>query len=163
MKKLTQRWYEHVSRRNPYIFGADIDLDDFRELIKETFDVIKTVKNEYILKNTPIEASDMFNYIELISTLSQYTTDDKIMEDESEKYSFTATIMLAEELRLYASNFHNTFSNSEEISSGNLQFELNYYVILEDGEENKIYTYNVYEGNFDEMLELANRIATDAY
>ena len=54
--------------KNPYIFGEEeIDLDDFRDLVKQTFEVIKTVKNEHIFKNSYPEAGDVIDFIELIS------------------------------------------------------------------------------------------------
>ncbi len=164
---LINRWKKEVQMKNPYIFGAvEIDLDNFRDLIKQTFDVIKTAKNEYIFKNIYPEANDVIDYIELISIVSQYGINDQTVMDESENCTFTATVLLAEELRLYANRYHfdkandkNIYSEDEEYATGDLKFELSYYVSLEEGEDDKMYTYNVYEGNFDEILEIAKRIA----
>ena len=163
---LTHRWQRKVSMKNPYIFGEEeIDLEDFRDLIKQTFEAIKTAKNEYIFKNTYPEACDVIQFIELISTVSQYGINDQTVEDESENCVFTATVLLAEELRLYANiydcsktNDQKVYSDYEETAGGDLKFELSYYVDLEEDEEDKMYTYNVYEGNFDEIMEFAKRI-----
>ena len=164
--KLIGRWKRKVNMKNPYVFGEEkIDLDDFKDLLQKTFDTIKAVKNEYIFKNIYPDAGDMIYFIELISVLSQYGIDDQTVSDESENCAFTATVLLAEELRLYATYWDvnwvedkKVYFDIEDFSSGNLKFELDYYVDLEEDEENKIYTYNVYEGNFDEILEFAKRI-----
>lgn len=106
------------------------------------------------------------NFIELISVLSQYGIDDQTVGDESENCAFTATVLLAEELRLYASKWHIDradgqafYSDYEDFLTGDLRFELSYYVDLKEDEEDKMYTYNVYDGNFDEILEFAKRVA----
>ena len=164
--KLIGRWKRKVNMKNPYVFGEKkIDLDDFKDLLQKTFDTINTVKNEYIFKNIYPDAGDMIYFIELISVLSQYGINDGTVGDESENCAFTATVLLAEELRLYATYWDvnwvedkKVYFDIEDFSSGNLKFELDYYVDLEEDEENKIYTYNVYEGNFDEILEFAKRI-----
>ena len=102
----------------------------------------------------------------MISVVSQYGINDQTVGDESEYCAFTATVLLAEELRLYATSWNvnwvedkKVYFESWDFSSGNLKFELDYYVDLEEGEENKMYTYNVYDGNFDEILEFAKRVA----
>ena len=165
--KLCGRWGRFVHMKNPYVFGEEIDLDDFRDLVRQTYDVIKTVKNEYIFKNTYPDAGDLLHYIELISILSQYGIDDQTVGDESENCVYTATVFLAEELRLYANRFNVKrvddkiqYEDFEEALSGDLQFELSFYIDVDEDEEDKIYTYNVYDGNFDEILEFAKRIAT---
>jgi hypothetical protein len=165
--KLIGRWERKVHMKNHYIFAEEeIDLDDFRDLLQKTFDTIKAVKNEYIFKNIYPDAGDMINFIELISVLSQYGIDDQTVGDESENCAFTATVLLAEELRLYASQWHldradgqAVYSDFEDSLTGDLRFELSYYVDLKEDEEDKMYTYNVYDGNFDEILEFAKRIA----
>ena len=165
--KLIGRWKRKVNMKNPYVFGEEkIDLDDFKDLLQKTFHTIKTVKNEYIFKNIYPNAGDMINFIELISVLSQYGVNDQTVGDESENCTFTATVLLAEELRLYATFWNvnwvedkKVYFDNEDFSLGVLKFELDYYVDLQEDEENKIYTYNVYDGNFDEILEFAKRIA----
>ena len=165
--KLINRWKRKVIMKNPYIFGEEeIDLDDFRDLVKQTFEVIKTVKNEHIFKNSYPEVGDVIDFIELISIVSQYGIDDQITGDESENCAYTATVLIAEELRLYSRRYDRNqvddkivYSDDEENSSGDLKFELSYYVDLKEDEEDRMYTYNVYDGNFDEILEFAKRIA----
>ena len=165
--KLIGRWERKVNMKNPYVFGEEkIDLDDFKDLLQKTFYTIKTVKNEYIFKNIYPDAGDMINFIELISVLSQYGIDDQTVGDESENCAFTATVLLAEELRLYASKYkfdrvdeQAVYSDYEDDLTGDLEFELSYYVHLDEDEEDKIYIYNIYDGNFDEILEFAKRIA----
>ena len=164
---LIHRWKRNVNRKNSYVFGEeDVDLEDFRDLVKQTFEVIKTAKNEHIFKNTYPEVCDVIDFIELISIVSQYGIDDQTVSDESKNCAFTATVLIAEELRLYANRYHfdrdgekNVYSDEVENSSGDLTFELSFYVNLEDGEADRMYTYNVYDGNFDEILEFAKRIA----
>ena len=46
-----------VELRNPYIFGdEEISLSEFSELFKDTFEIIKTAKNDFIYKG-------IFNWI----------------------------------------------------------------------------------------------------
>ena len=165
--KLIDRWIEKVTMRNPYLFGKEkIDLDDFKDLLQKTFDTIKTVKNEYIFKNIYPDAGDMLRFIALISRLSQYALDDQILCDETENCAFTATVLLAEKLRRYASAFQFdrvdeqvVFSDHEDYLTGDLELKLSDYVYLDEDEEDKICIYNIYDGNFDEILEFAKRVA----
>ena len=162
--ELTSRWRRKVDMRNPYVFGEEkIDLDDFKDLLQKTFYTIKTVKNEYLFKNIYPDAGLMLYFMGLISFLSQYALDDQTLGDESENCAFTATVLLAEKLRFYALTFRFNrvdeqvvFSDYEDLT-GDLEFKLSDYVELDEDEEDKICIYNIYDGNFDEILEFAKR------
>lgn len=163
---LIGRWKREVNMKNPYVFGdEEIDLDDFRDLLQKTFDIIKTVKKEYIFKNICASAGNMINFIELISVLSQYGVNGQTVSDESENCAFTATVLLAEELRLYASEYQlervdgqAVYSDYEDSLTGDLRFELSYYVYLNQDEEDIMYTMAISKMFLNLLSELRHKV-----
>ena len=72
ISKISSIWAEKVELRNPYIFGdEEISLSEFSELFKDTFEIIKTAKNDFIYKGIfPSDTITVLDYIELIANLS---------------------------------------------------------------------------------------------
>mgnify|MGYP003485854664 CR=1 FL=1 len=59
MFDLISRWDKMVSMKNLYIANEEkIILTDFRDLVKQTFDVVKKAKNEYIYQKKYPECTD---------------------------------------------------------------------------------------------------------
>ena len=169
VKKLREEWADYVNRRNPFSFGEEeIDLDDFKELAKRTFEVIKQAKETYLYRNClPEDITLTLQYLELLSVFSQYTYYDN-MEDESDNRIFTATCLVAEGLRDFAvflddiklEENKRVYFIDDETASGNLFFYRDDYPFIEgrisDEELKKVYKYNIYEGDLTKLIELAN-------
>ena len=151
--KVLEMWNDKVDLMNAYVFGDEnIELPEFAELFKQTFEIIKTVKNDHLQKNIVPQAP--FTYLRLLTTLSKYTTCD-FVEDQSEDKTFTATALIAQTLVDYA-----TFEwmNNNEVNQGVFSLERDdypYYGGIPEETDAKNYSYNVYDGNFEEVLELA--------
>lgn len=165
ISKISSIWAEKVELRNPYIFGdEEISLSEFSELFKDTFEIIKTAKNDFIYKGIfPSDTITVLDYIELIANLSKYMTYD-CMDDESERKTFTATCLVAQKLVDYAScspGFRTTDSNSfeyfdtDDFQQGILTFNRDDYPYYSDEPSNDSYKYCIYEGDFEEILDLA--------
>ena len=169
--ELTEIWQEKVEMRNPYSFGEeDISFEEFAELFKDTFEIIKAVKNKYIFECVlPERASDTLAFLKLLTTVSQYTIYDNV-SDESENKAFTVTALIAEKLTYYASDycgfcegdkFPRKYYDSDETNQGLFVFFRSDYPFYneEDWEhEDEVFKYNVYEANFDEINELAKQL-----
>lgn len=171
LNELTQNWEYYVDNRNPFSFGDEqIDLDDFRELVKKTFEVIKQAKQTYIYRNClPEDVLLTFEYLDLLSVFSQYKYYDN-MEDESTDKIFTATCLVARALRNFAVYFDSCeykenkreYFIDDETAAGNLFLRRDdfpfYLEEISDEELNKSYRYNVYNCDFTEFIELANSL-----
>ena len=153
--ELIEKWVEYVGLRNSYTFGdEDVSLEDFAELARDTYEVIKKAR-EYVFENNLPKATEVFSYLSLVSEISKYTTYD-CTEDESDDKTFTATCLVALGLVEYATN------GAEESSGGNINYLYNkmlgeaivFFGKAEDGAKN-VFTYNVYTGDFSGVLELA--------
>ena len=159
MFDLISRWDKMVSMKNLYIANEEkIILTDFRDLVKQTFDVVKKAKNEYIYqKKYPECTQDVFSFLYLISAVSQYCTDDGLVEDSGENKIYTATRLIAEELLSYAKwpgdvrneNGKEIYFDKEKELNGTMEFLRSDYVDVQENDEDKTYVYNVYEGSFD--------------
>ena len=107
-----------------------------------------------------------FEYLRLVSEISQYSTYD-YDGDESEDYKFTATCLVAQALVRYAiymdGAMHDEngvkFFDSEETLSGELVILRLDYPYFTDEFYDDTYIYNVYKGDFSEVLRLAEDLA----
>ncbi len=110
-----------------------------------------------------------FVNLDLLSKISQFTFYDN-MEDESEDRIFTAVCLVAKGLRdfaVYPDAFKITQNGSlgyipDETAAGNLYLYRDSYPYIDgeitDEELEKVYCYNVYDGDLTEFLELANSL-----
>lgn len=169
--ELTKIWQEKVELRNQYTYGEeDISLEEFAELFKDTFEIIKAVKNEYIFKCVfPECSSDATAFMKMLVAVSRYTRYDNA-EDESKDKAFTVTALIAEELVHYATGGHvccvfegdkHYLCDSDETKQGLFKLYRDCYPFYneEDWEhEDEVFKYNVYEANFDEITELAKQL-----
>lgn len=168
MYALISRWIKMVSMKNSYLCNeSKIVLTDFSDLVKQTFDVIKNAKNEYIYPNKyPESTQDVFWFLDLISSISQYSVDDGLVEDYGENKVYTATRLIAEGLISYAKwpgdmrneNEKEIYFDTDKELNGILEFLRSDYVDVEENEEDKTYVYNVYNGSFEEILELTQQM-----
>ena len=166
--KVNIAWEEQVELRNQYKFAAvDVCLDSFAVLVKDTFEAIKYVKNQFIYNSLyPEDPYDVVSYFQLFSNIAQYSTYD-YDGDESENYKFTATCLIAKKLVEYAiwsdgamrKDGTLKFFDSEETLSGELVFLRADYPYRDDEVNDDIYRYNVYDGDFSEVLKLAKELA----
>ncbi len=103
IEQLDHAWDEQVESRNAYKFGEiSIDLDAFAALVKDTFEIFKEAKLQYIYRSAcPDDACAVLNYLQLFSRVAQYSTYD-YDGDESEDCAFTATCIVAQRLVQYA-------------------------------------------------------------
>ena len=78
IEKLYEAWAEQTEKRNAYKFAVEeICLDSFAELVKDTFEALKLVKNQYLYNAAyPEDPYLLFDYLHLIAELSQYSTYD---------------------------------------------------------------------------------------
>lgn len=160
---LESKWNYQINMRNPYVFGEEkVDLNDFAELFKQTFKAIKETKNDYINGTFPEDNLEIFEYNRFLCTLSKYTTYD-CLQDESEENLFTVTCLIAEKLL----HFANHFEKYEYIGNKRLCFDnentengiFSFYLYLEDCNtitETKIYCYDIYKGDYSEIIEFAS-------
>ena len=158
INKALVEWENKVDLRNPYTFAdEDVVLADFAEMFKDTYEIIKTVKNEYMHKNILLDSYIQFAYLRLLTTLSKYTTYD-IVEDESENLKFSATCIIAQKLVEYAT--WGTVDNEDE-AKGIFSFSRDdypYYDDMPEESDDKYYEYDVYGADFTEVLELAAQL-----
>lgn len=168
--KLECKWRNKVDLRNPYVFGEEpIDLKEFAELFKETFEAIKEAKQNYVNGIFPEDKLEIFEYIEMLCQLSKYTMYD-CLQDESEENFFTVTCLIAQQLLEYANNFEcyeyteegRNFFDNEDTEKGILKFFI-YPEINEDSEnpmldseEPTIFTYDIYKCDFTEIIKFVS-------
>ena len=156
--KALDEWEHKVDLRNPYTCAMEeIVLADFAELFKDTYEIIKTIKNEYMHKNILPDSFTQFEYLRLLTTLSKYMTYD-IVEDESDDRKFSATCIIAQKLVEYAT--WGLMDNKEE-SQGIFSFcrdDYPYYGDIPKEPGNTYYKYDVYRADFTEVLELAAQL-----
>lgn len=168
ISEIVSIWKDKVEHRNPYTFGEeDISLSEFSELFKDTFEIIKKAKNDFIYKGAlPEDTYTTLDYLDLITALSKYITYDCV-DDESESKTFTATCLVAQKLVEYAtycSGFRSLetgkyeYFDSDEIKQGSLTFLRADYPYYSDDFFDKSYEYRIYDGNFDQILELASQL-----
>ena len=160
-------WVEQIDSRNAYKFGETaIDLNAFADLVKETFEIIKEAKLQYIYRSAyPEDAHAVFTYLQLFSKVAQYSTYD-YDGDESEDRTFTATCLVAQKLVDYAVYSDGAMNNggrleffdTEETLAGKLVIIRADYPYFTDEISDDIYIYNVYTGDFSEVLKLAKEL-----
>ncbi len=170
--ELIKAWDQYVYDRNLYSFGdKEISVPDFTRLAKETFEITKKAKEEYIYKKTiPEDPYETLLYLTLISFVSQYTIYDN-MNDESDGNVFTVTCIVAHGLTEFARNMdtviiseneERTYEIDEKVSAGDLFIRRDSFRFdpenITDGEMEKVYRYNVYDADFSELEELAQKI-----
>ena len=110
---LTDRWGEYVDMKNPYQFGEELDMEDFQQLLKETYELICEVKGRIIAKQS--DAEEIFDYASLISQMSHYIPDT-CTSDESEDGLFSITCFLTEALVDFAINGYSFIIDDEIIN-----------------------------------------------
>ena len=176
-------WENQVELKNAYTFGnEDILLDEFAKLFKDTFEIITTAKNEFIYKNiAPVDSAVSFAYLKLLTLLSKYMTYD-CMDDESEDKKFTTTCLVAQKLVDYATSTGgyeivggrvcktSTCIDDDDERQGVFTFfreDYPFYAYGDFDEKDKElrdshniygYSYNIYDGNFEEVLNLASQL-----
>lgn len=167
IRNVNKHWKHWVYMKNLYTFGeGEIYLEEFAQLVKETFEIIKTVKNEFIYKESYFgNASDMLEYMELLTCISKYDIYDCV-DDESKAKCFTATCLVAQQLCDYAVSPHGfeiidgesrCFDSDEEMA-GVFTFYRIDYPYLEEEPDNKVFRYDVYKGDFSEVIDLASQL-----
>lgn len=160
-------WVTQIESRNGYKFGETvIDLNAFADLVKETFEIIKEAKLQYIYRSTfPDDTHAVFNYLQLFSKIAQYSTYD-YDGDESEDHAFTATCLVAQKLVDYAVYSDGAMNNggkleyfdTEETLAGELVILRADYPYFTEEINDDLYVYNVYTGDFSEVLKLAKEL-----
>ncbi len=152
ISKTLKAWKEQVELKNAYTFGyEELSLTEFSDLFKNTFEIVKTARNDFICKNiVPENKYVALEYLELLTTLSEYAADC-FVGDESENKAFYATCLIAQKLIFYATNDFN-YGITED---GKITFFGYDYTISSDDEE---FVFDIYEGKFDEIIEFASRL-----
>lgn len=166
--ELKRSWENYVEHRNSFVYGySEIDLNDFADLVQDTFDFFKYVKDNYLFPGkAPKSPVDTFSFLKVLFYVSQYRNYDNA-QDESENFIFTVTGLISEGLADFLIN-PSCFSynadgtriceDSEDAAKGNFYFCRDNYPYSDevtDEELRKTYRYNVYEKDFTEILELA--------
>lgn len=168
VQELINKWDEYYRYRNSFLFGEErVSLDDFAELAEDTFEYFKYVKENYIYIEKAADPCDTFKFLELLSSVSEYIIYDNA-QDESENCAFTATCLIAEELKFYFlyrydylnKNGKRFLLENEIDGAGNFCLCRGDYPFYNETDEelNKTYKYNVYEKDFSEVIELAKAI-----
>ena len=160
-------WLEQIDLRNAYKFGKTaVDLNAFATLVKDTFEIIKEAKLQYIYRSAyPDDTHAVFDYLQLFSKIAQYSTYD-YDGDESEEYAFTATCLVTQRLVDYAVYSDGAMNNggkleffdSEETLAGEFVILRADYPYFTEECDDGIYIYNVYTGDFSEVLKLAKEL-----
>ncbi len=174
LKNAIIAWEEKVSLRNAYVYGnEDVSLTEFAGLFKETFEIIKTAKNKYIYKKAvPEDEKVSFEYLRLLTVMSKYVPFGG-PQDESKNNAYTATALITEKLIEYTTCVYGymyidgvvTCVDDDSNHQGTFFFireDYPYESGIEEREKGR-YSYNVYDGNFDEVLELASQIDIAAF
>lgn len=168
IEKLYDAWAEQTEKRNAYKFAVEeVCLDTFAELVKDTFEALKLVKNQYLYNAAyPEDPHLVFDYLHLIAELSQYSTYD-YDGDESEDFKFTATCLVAQALVRYViytdgamrTNGEFRFFDNENTLAGEFVIIRDDYPYFSEECQAKNYIYNVYKGDFSEVMKLAKELA----
>ncbi len=154
IKDLNEKWDKYVENKNAYSSGnEEILLNDFAELVKNTFEVITNVKMNYIEKQVmPENTWNVHSYLELISLLSEYAPNYDIFEDKSRDLVFSVTYMIVDSLKFYA-------TYPDVTISGLLWIYPEYYSLREDAHIDKDeFIYDIYDADFSELFEFAKAL-----
>ena len=167
IKRLRDAWAEQTVKRNAYKFAdEEVTLNSFAELVKDTFEALRFVKNQYFYNASyPEDPYLFFEYLDLIAELSRYSTYD-YDGDESEDYKFTVTCLVAQALVNYViypesatrENGVLKLCDGEDSNAGELVICRAEYPYFSEKIYDKAYHYNVYKADFSEVLDLAKEI-----
>ena len=105
IQELINRWYYYLDFKMDFYFGDDeITLEEYADLVEETFYVIKEM-HSHIQKGDFVEENyqKMPGYIELVSIIARYGEPGST--DESEEYRFTTTRLIAVTLAELGANY----------------------------------------------------------
>ena len=85
--ELKRSWENYVEHRNSFVYGySEIDLNDFADLVQDTFDFFKYVKDNYLFPGkAPKSPVDTFSFLKVLFYVSQYRNYDNA-QDESENF-----------------------------------------------------------------------------
>lgn len=108
----------------------------------------------------------VFDYLHLIAELSQYSTYD-YDGDESEDFKFTATCLVARALVHYViykggamhTNGELRYFDDENTLAGELVIIRDDYPYFSEERQANYYIYDVYKGDFSEVMKLAKELA----
>lgn len=154
--EIEERWYEQLGYLNGYLFGEDIDLDDFANLLEDTYKWIRSMKAA--IKESPAEAWGKITlYTGMCAKIFSYSCNVIFCEDMTDE--FKASVFAARLLYDYAVSVETDKDNESvfSISIADCKFtsSVNYKEVTEEA-ANKQYCYDVHKKDFSEMIEFAS-------
>lgn len=161
--KIQSEWYQLIEQKNAYLFNElEVDFVFYKKLIRYTYIWLDEVCNKiFIEENKYKKMSWVTELIDVVSLIKAYSIIDVSCEETNE---FKATVIIA---RLLWNEASFTIPYGRErggniatditgiLSTCILDGEVGYYDDLSDEELVKVYSYDINEGDFSEMLELA--------
>ena len=169
IERVYDAWVEQIDSRNAYRFGETaIDRNAFADLVRDTFEIIKEAKLQYIYRSAyPSDPHDTFDYLQMLSKIAQYSAYD-YDGDESDNCAFTATCLVAQRLVDYAVYSDGAMNNdgklelfdSKETLAGKLVIARADYPYFTEDLYDGVFVYNVYKGDFTEVLKLAKELCS---
>ncbi len=111
--KIQEKWLNMWHHKEEYAFGdTDVDLDSFKELVKETYYLFKEI-HEHIQEHdySDITPAEMRDYLDILSCISMYSAS--CCTDESKDHAFAITRLLSFDLADLGANY-SLYANDED-------------------------------------------------
>lgn len=154
LQQINDDWVELNNAKSDFLIGNDqILLDDFRNLVKQTYNIILEVHN--CLSESDFDGlskEDMCDYFNLISLISAYGAP--CFFNESNGTDFIATRLIAQTLADYASNISLYKDDEEELFE---EYILTSFDGFDIGLDKEI-KYDVESGDISDFVELAEKL-----
>ncbi len=147
-----ERWATMMASKGEFAFGdAEIDLDNFKTLVKDTYYLFKEM-HEHIKANdySDVTPDEMRNYMDVVSLISMYSASCCI--DESKDHAFAVTRLLAFDLADLGANYSLYADDEDEpLVEGVIKSMEAYSYGLE-----KTLHYDVNKGDLSDYIEYAS-------
>ncbi len=154
IQPLYDDWTELASAKPDFLFGNDeLLMDDFKDLVKSTYEVIREVHEALYEENYDVLDPDtMRDYFNLISMISTYASPCFI--NETNENTFVTSRLIAQSLADYAANYS---IYKEDEGEGFEENVLTSFDGFDYGVEREL-SYDVNLRNTEDFEALANAI-----
>lgn len=149
--ELIERWEEYISFKNAFAYGddAEIDVDDFSDLVKESYNYIKIFIQNYKSDDEQIKTityESFFDFSFLVSCINRYSGTEGAGNEVYKTTMIVANILVHEA---------NIFANFD-VKLCAIADDYWYSDDLSEEEMQKVYTYDIEKGDLTEIIELSS-------
>ena len=165
--KLREKWTKLNNHKNAYTFNEEsIDMAEFAQIIKETFQAIKNfkisligedmrAKDLTIAAQNELKPEDIHDYANLMVEIAKYSVDTYV--DECDEHTFQASQIVTRMLLNYA-YFYSRVNPTDD--NGVLFADCEDCELYpQDNDEfwEKTFSYDTNTGDMSEIMEVVNR------